>query len=174
MLTPRPPADNLVAMDSMQNETPVLAGKLIKIIETHSDGIAKTWYGDVKESHYTPGIKGLSEEEALRMATNVYRKLGYWLLPSSDHEVKETYERFGKSLYHKGFRLEEVVMILILIKRHLWLHLLEEGIMTTRLEVYKALDLNNKVVLYFDRAIYFAIIGYKEAREREKKAIAAS
>ena len=63
--------------------------------------------------------------------------------------------------------MEEVVMTLVLIKRYLWLHLLEGGLMTTRLELYQALELNNKVVLYFDRAIYFAIIGYKEARAKD-------
>jgi hypothetical protein len=49
------------------------------------------------------------------------------------------------------------------------LHLLERGLMTTNLEVYQALDINNKVVLYFDRAIYFSLIGYKTAREEDMK-----
>lgn len=146
----------------------VLAGKLIRIIETRADEIAMTWYREVKNSYYLPGFAGLSEEQALRMATNVYRKLGYWLVPASDHEVKESYEQFGASMYHKGFRLEEVIMALILIKRYLWLHLLEEGVMTTNLEIYQALDLNNKVVLYFDRAIYFGLIGFREAQERDR------
>jgi hypothetical protein len=61
-------------------------------------------------------------------------------------------------------------MLLVLIKRHLWLHLLEEGVMTTNIEVYQALDVNNKVVLYFDRAIYFSLIGFRRAREESAKA----
>lgn len=143
----------------------MLEDQLIQIIESRADQLAKTWYREVKESRYTPGFQNISEGEGLEMATNVYRKLGYWLMPSSGEDVKYTYERFGRSLYLKGFRMEEVVMILVLIKRHLWLHLLEQGIMSTNLEVYKALELNNKVVLYFDRAICFALEGYKNARE---------
>jgi hypothetical protein len=69
--------------------------------------------------------------------------------------------------------MEEVVMTLVLIKRYLWLHLLEEGLMTTDLEIYQALELNNKVVLYFDRAIYFALRGYREARARARAAAAS-
>lgn len=153
--------------------TSVLAGKLVKIIETRSDEIAMTWYREVRDSHYLPGFANLSEEQALRMATNVYRKLGYWLVPASDHEVKESYEQFGASMYHKSFRLEEVIMTLILIKRYLWLHLLEEGVMTTNLEIYQALDINNKVVLYFDRAIYFALVGYRAAQDKDKSAVAS-
>ena len=145
----------------------MLEDQLVQIIESRADQVARTWYREVKESHYTPGFKNISEDEGLDMATNVYRKLGYWLMPSSGEDVKDAYERFGGSLYKKGFRMEEVVMILVLIKRHLWLHLLEQGIMSTNLEVYKALELNNKVVLYFDRAICFALEGYKDAREHD-------
>lgn len=151
----------------------MLAGKLVKIIEARADDLAMTWYKEVKDSQYTPGFKNISEDDALRMATNVYRKLGYWLLPDSKQDVEDTYLKFGESMYHRGFRLEEVVMILILIKRYLWLHLLEEGVTATRLEIYRALELNNKVVLYFDRAIYFSLIGYKEARDRERSAAKA-
>lgn len=144
-----------------------LEDKLVQVIESRADQIARRWYRDLMESSYAPSIKNLSEEEGLQMATDVYRNLGYWLQPSRTEEVEITYERFGHSLYHRGFRMEEVIMILVLIKRYLWLHLLEEGLMSTNLEVYQALELNNKVVLYFDRAIYFALLGYKEARARE-------
>ncbi|MBU4302382.1 MAG: hypothetical protein KKE56_06425, partial [Actinobacteria bacterium] len=147
----------------------VLEEQLVAIIESRADEVARTWYREVKESHYTPGFKNISEEEGLEMATNVYRKLGYWLTPSSDKDVKYTYEMFGESLYNKGFRMEEVVMVLVFIKRYLWLHLLEQGIMSTNLEVYRALELNNKVVLYFDRAICFALEGYNNARERDRR-----
>lgn len=149
-------------------EGPVLTGMLVEIIESDSDKIAKTWYREVKDSSYTPSINRISEEDALKLATDVYRKLGYWLMRTHGHEVKENYHRFGEQLYWKHFRMEEVVMTLVLIKRYLWLHLLEGGLMTTRLNLYQALELNNKVVLYFDRAIYFAIIGYKAARSKDR------
>jgi len=58
----------------------------------------------------------------------------------------------------------------VLIKRHIWLHLLAEGIMTTNIEVYQALDVNNKVVLYFDRAIYIGLVGFKKARSESMAA----
>jgi len=152
----------------------VLAGKLIKIIESRADEIAMTWYREVKDSNYVPSFKRIPQDEALRIALNVYRKLSFWLSPSSDHEVKESYISFGASMYHRGFRMEEVVMVLILIKRYLWLHLLDEGVMTTtNLEIYQALDLNNRVVLYFDRAIYFALSGFREARDKERASIAS-
>lgn len=147
----------------------MLEERLVEIIEQNSDNIALTWYKDTRESPYVPNLKNLKQEEALAMATNVYSKLSQWLQPSRHEEIQSAYERFGEMCYIKGFRMEEVVQILVLIKRYLWLHLLERGIMTTNIEVYQALDVNNKVVLYFDRAIYFALIGYKSARAADLK-----
>ena len=146
----------------------MLGGWLVKIIESRSDEIAMNWYRQVKHSDYTPSFEQISEEEALEMATNVYENLSHWLLPSSTHEIKDSYEEFGKSLYWKGFKLSEIVMILVLIKRYLWLHLLDEGLISTNLEIYQALELNNRVILYFDKAIYHSIIGYKEVKALDK------
>jgi hypothetical protein len=142
----------------------VLEEKLVEIIEQNSDDIALTWYRESKDSPYLPNLKNLSQEEALGIAQNVYSRLSHWLTPSQHEEIEANYERFGEQCYAKGFRLEEIIQILVLIKRYLWLHLLERGVMTTNIEVYQALDINNKVVLYFDRAIYFALLGYKSAR----------
>lgn len=146
----------------------MLTERLVKLIETRADEIAKTWYTDILESNYVPGIKNITDREALDIALNVYQRLGYWLLPTSDHKVRETYLKFGADMYDKGFRMEDVVMVLILIKRHLWLHLLEGGVMGRNLELYQALELNNQVVLYFDRAIYHALVGYREKKARGK------
>lgn len=148
----------------------MLADELVKIIDARANDLALTWYREVKTSHYTPNVALLSEEEALQIALGVYSRLSKWLTSTGDHEIEDTYNRFGERCHSRGFRMEEMVMLLILIKRHLWLHLLEQGIMTTNIEVYQALDVNNKVVLYFDRAIYFGLIGFKNARIQQREA----
>jgi hypothetical protein len=149
------------------SDVPVLTGMLVEIIESDSDKVAETWYRETKDSNYTPSIDGIPEEDALKLATDVYKKLGFWLMRTHGHEVEENYYRFGERLYRQNFRMEEVVMTLVLIKRYLWLHLLEGGLMTTSLNLYQALELNNNVVLYFDRAIYFSVIGFKAARSKD-------
>ena len=151
----------------------MLEERLVEIIENRANDVAQKWYYDMQVSQYLPTIQHVSEEEGMRLGLFVYKNLGEWLLPSGSKDIKETYTGFGESLFHKGFHMEEVVMMLILLKRYLWLALLEMGLMTTDLNIYQALELNNKVVLYFDRAIYFALIGYKEARAASERAVKA-
>ncbi|HEY5501987.1 MAG TPA: hypothetical protein VIJ97_01620, partial [Candidatus Anoxymicrobiaceae bacterium] len=66
-----------------------------------------------------------------------------------------------------GYGVEEVVMALMLLKRHVWLYIVQEGFLKTNLELYQALELNNRVVLYFDRAIYYVTEAYSEEDEKE-------
>lgn len=126
--------------------------------------MAQRWYRDLHESKYVPTMHNVSEDEGMRIATSVYRNLCDWLVRSSEVDIKDTYRQFGESVYHRGFDMQEVVMLLVLLKRNLYMHLLELGLMTTNLNIYQALELNNKVVLYFDRAMYFALIGFQDGK----------
>jgi hypothetical protein len=44
----------------------------------------------------------------------------------------------------------------------LWRKVLGEGLLDTMLDLYQAIELNNRVMLFFDRAIYFITIGYEK------------
>lgn len=143
----------------------VLEDRLVEVINSKSTEVAKKWYHEVVESQYIPSLRNLTEEQGMDIGLTVYDNLCGWLTPTGSKDIKDVYLQFGHSLYYKGFELEEVVQTLILLKRYLWLELLEMGLMTTDLNIYQALELNNKVVLYYDRAIYFALIGYKDARQ---------
>ncbi len=140
--------------------------RFAKLIETRAEKIAKLWLKEVKASKYTPTYHAFSEEELFNLALRVYESLGYWLSPETQREeIRLYYMDSGKQRYLEGFRLEEVVMALILLKRYLWLEVLSEGFVSSNLELYQVLELNNRVVLYFDRAVYFTIAGYQEALE---------
>jgi hypothetical protein len=140
-----------------------LEGQLVDVIRDKEDEVALTWFRGVKESNYVPTLQNVSEDEAIRIAKSVYDSLSRWLQDPSSTNIKETFLSFGESLFRKGFRMEDAVQVIILLKRYLWLQLLQMGLMTTDLSIYQTLELNNKVVLFYDRSIYFALVGYREA-----------
>jgi hypothetical protein len=63
----------------------------------------------------------------------------------------------------EGFALSEVISALIVTRRHIWLKVLSDGVLDTALHLNQALELNNRVLLYFDRAIYYSAVGYERA-----------
>lgn len=101
-------------------------------------------------------------------ADSVCKRIGYFLgrrLPKK--KLARFFTRLGKVRREEGVPLEEEVMALLLLKRHIWLYVLQEGLLTTNLELYQALELNNRVVLYFDRAIYYMTLGYEQEEDDE-------
>jgi hypothetical protein len=54
----------------------------------------------------------------------------------------------------------------ILFRRHLWLYILHVGFLDSAYELLRALELNNRVILFFDRALYNMAVGYEEAQKK--------
>jgi hypothetical protein len=134
------------------------------MIETRADKVAKLWLKEVTKSKYTPTYHSFPEELLFERAMAIYERLSYWLSPETKkEEIRHFYMNLGARRFQEGFKLDEVIMAIILLKRYLWLEVLSEGLTSTNLELYQALELNNQVVLYFDRAIYYTTIGYMEA-----------
>jgi hypothetical protein len=48
------------------------------------------------------------------------------------------------------------------IRRLLWAKVQAAGLLDTALDLYQAMDLQHRVLIFFDRAIYHAAVGYEE------------
>lgn len=149
----------------------IVATKLIKIIEKNSDEIAERWVDEVTTSPYTRAYWNIPREELQERAASICRRIGYFLGRKLPRErFASFYRRLGQTRRAQGYQVEEVVMALLLLKRHIWLFVMQEGFLNTNLELYQALELNNRVVLYFDRAIYFVTQSYSEEDRKEAAA----
>ena len=149
----------------------MLSERLVSLIERDAETLTKNWLQDVRENPSTPTYHTFNEEKLYQRAHLVYSQLSHWVSRETDKgEIMNYYTRLGAERFSEGFALYEVVSALVLLKRHLWIHILSNGQLNTAFELYQSLELNNRVVLFFDRAIYYTIIGYEEVvREKLKK-----
>jgi hypothetical protein len=137
---------------------------LVKLIETHADDLTRLWLEDVRKSPATPGYHSLPEETLRSRAFDVYARLGHWV-GGDEHraELEKTYKELGRQRFLDGLPLSEVVAALALTKYRLWEHVRDRGLLDSAVHLYQALDLYNRVVVFFDQATHFAIIGYEQA-----------
>jgi hypothetical protein len=68
----------------------------------------------------------------------------------------------GAQRREEGFSLAEVIQALIIARRHIWLKVQSEGFLDTILDLNQAMELSNRVVLFFDRAIVYTAVGYEQ------------
>jgi hypothetical protein len=146
--------------------------KLVELIQSHSEELSQRVLKEMLSRKETESYNKLHRKEVYRRIYEVYNGLGSWLSKDTPRDdLKEHYTRLGKRRFNEGIPLKEVVMALLLIKRYLWLYILETYLFKSTFEIYQSLEMNNRVVLFFDRAIYFSSMGFEEAqKEAEERA----
>jgi hypothetical protein len=138
--------------------------RLVDLIETNADRLTQSWLADVKQRRETPTYHDYPESLLYERVHDVYHNLGSWICrQTTAAEVARVYTALGRQRYQEGFSLAEVLECLILTRRHLWLLVLEEGVLDTALDLHQALDLDARAILFFDRAMYYTALGYEQA-----------
>ena len=139
-----------------------MSDKLVELIEKNAKQLSINWRSDVRKHPYTPTYHKYNEEELYNRAFDVYSRLSKWISrETSKEEIYKHYFALGLQRRKEGFALSEVIQALIITRRHIWLKVTSEGFLDTALDMYKALELNNRVILFFDRAIHYTALGYE-------------
>jgi hypothetical protein len=142
-----------------------ISQKLVELIERDADKLSKKWLEEVQKRPETPTYHTFDPDELYRRAHMVYSQLGKWIsYETRKEDIATHYTALGAQRRREGFALSEVIHALILTRRFLWLKVLSDGFLDTALDLHKGLDLNNRAVLFFDRAIYYTALGYEKEK----------
>jgi hypothetical protein len=145
----------------------MLSQSAVELIEKNADQLANQWLKDVKKNVKTPFYHTFREELLFERARTMYKNLSRWLsLSTPKEETAKFYKKYGKDRCQEGFPLPELIYSFILFRRHLWLFVLHTGFYDSAYELHRVLELNNRVILFFDRALHNMAIGYEECRKK--------
>jgi len=140
----------------------LLSRKLVELVERNADNLTKRWLADVKKHPGTKTYHTYDEKKLYQRAFTVYSQFDKWMSQETTTEdIKKIYIALGKQRREEGFALSEVIQALTITRRHIWLLVRSEGFLDTALDLYQAIDLINRSVLFFDRAIYFTAVGFE-------------
>ena len=147
----------------------MISQTMVELIEKNAEQLAKQWLKDVRENANTPFYHSFNQDFLFERARGMYKNLGHWLnVQTPKQETTKFYRKYGRERFREGFPLSELIYSFVLFRRHLWLFILHAGFFDSAYELLKALELNNRIILFFDRAMHSMAIGYEEAL-REKK-----
>ncbi len=140
--------------------------KMVLLIKDNADEITKRLCKDLFSRQENGSYHLLNEDVVYERAYEVYNKLDSWLKGDKTRagEMRDYFTKLGRKRFHEGIPIHEEIMTLMLIKRHLWLYVLEKHVLDSSFELQQALQFNNRVVLFFDRVIFFVTSGYEKER----------
>lgn len=139
--------------------------KLVDLIERNADELTNNWLREVLKDETLPTFRSYDIREIYERAFDVFSRLGKWISrETTKEEIAKHYMELGAQRRKEGFALSEIIQALIHIRRQLWLKVMEEGMLDTILDLYQTIELNNRVTVFFDRAIYYAAAGYEKMK----------
>jgi hypothetical protein len=144
--------------------------RLVRLIETNSQALAACLLDRVENSEATPDYKEVPPEELKERVYEIYRHLGDWLITKDESDLKRRYLAIGARRALQRVPLSQVAWAIILTKDNLWEFLRKESVLDRPVEVFGELEMLQMLDHFFDRAIYYAAVGYE--REAAEQAIA--
>ncbi|HNY64116.1 MAG TPA: hypothetical protein PKM41_01680 [Deltaproteobacteria bacterium] len=141
----------------------MISEKIVSLIKDNASLLTERLMEDLLSRQETRSYRNLDRAVLKNRVFDVYNWLDAWLQgDKAKGEIRNHYVEMGRQRFREDIPLEEAVMALMLIKRHLWLFVEEQNYSESSFMLHQALEFNNRVVLFFDRAIYFTVMGYQD------------
>ena len=135
--------------------------RLVRLIESHADELAAGLEERVQANLQVTHFRDISAVELRERVYEIYRHLGEWLLGKNELDIEHRYREIGVRRARQKVPLSEVVQAIVLTKENLWELLKSEAVMDRAVEIMGELELLQMLEMFFDRAIYYAAVGYE-------------
>lgn len=141
----------------------MIGAKLIRLIEKHSDALARTLMQRLVSSPRAADLRKVPADELQQRVYEVYHNLSTWLLNTTEEQIERRYLAIGMRRAEQDVPLSSAIYALLLTKEHLWDFLRHEGFPDQPVELFQELELALLVDQFYDRALYYMVRGYENA-----------
>jgi hypothetical protein len=148
--------------------------RLVHLIETHSQALAACLLDRVKSSEAARDYKNVPPDDLKERVFEIYRHLGDWLLTKDELDLERRYLRVGADRAKQNVPFSQVAWVIVLTKDNLWEFLKKEATEDRPVEVYGELEMLQLLDNFFDRAIYYAALGYEMQQRAQQQPMQAS
>jgi len=141
------------------------AQRLVRLIETHSDGLAASLLERTRQSEKTRNyIDKVPPEDLRQRVYDIYQHLGQWLITKKESDVEQRYLEIGALRLRQGVMLSQLIWAILLVKDNLFDFLNREAGNERPSEVFGVLEILQLLDQFFERAVYYAAVGYERGR----------
>lgn len=154
----------MTADSSQPPSLSVLGSRMVRLIETHSEPLARGVVELVEKSERCQDfLLKVPPEELQQRVQEIYQHLGEWLTRKTERDVELRYSAIGGRRAEQGVSLSQLMFAIVATKEHLWGYIARDVLADPRpVELFQEVELAELVEQFFDRAIYYAAIGYEQ------------
>jgi len=112
-------------------------------------------------------------EDQERSTLGIYRDLTAWLGTESDATIEQRYMSLGMLRARQGVPFSNLYWAICIAHEHLWAYIQQECLLDEPVEFWGGVNLLRSLTQFFNRALYFALLGYEKVASGELRASAA-
>lgn len=148
----------------------MLFEKYIRIVEDHAELLTKEWIKEIKSNPSTAGYKKIDDAILGVRVFDVYKRLGQWIMNAEPNDPKtaEHFIKLGRERASEKLKNSEVIYALILARVVLWKYVLNQGVITSSVDLHQSLQFYQHVNNFFDKAAYFVAVGYESLEKKDQ------
>jgi hypothetical protein len=144
----------------------MLAVKLVRLIEKHSEQLSRELSEKVWNSLRCSDLHKVPPNELEARTQEIYRNLSDWLLNKTEGELAQCYTELGARRAEQGVAYSHFLWAITATREHLRAFVQREGLSDSAMELHGELELMHLLGQFFDRALYYAAVGYERERDR--------
>ena len=155
----------------------MVAEKLIELIEIHAGQLSKDITQDLITNERTRGFRAVRRPDLEERIFRLIHHLGEWIGNRRSEKVEVEFAEWGRRRFDQGIPLSEIIYSLIILKQHLRRYIRDNGLVEASfprvehdyvlpMHLNSLQDLNTRVGLFFDEALYHLTRGYEEGQKR--------
>ena len=166
----------MITSESVEPRLGFLSARIIRHVESHAEKLADGLWARIGRCPRLKEYRQCVPQDELRQRTyEVYNHLGDWLEFKSEADIERRFLAIGERRAAQGVPLSQVLLSIVATKEHIWEHITDEVLTEHPGELVQVLELSRSIETFFDRAVYFAAVGYEHhhaIRQRTSAAMA--
>lgn len=103
------------------------------------------------------------EDEHKRYSLEIYQDLTDWLANETDSIIEGRYIAAGARRAQQGVPLSNMFWAACITRDHLWDYIQQECLLDEQVDFWGGVILLRSLNQFFDRAMYWALVGYQKA-----------
>lgn len=157
---------SLSSSDILKHRPNFLSNILAEVIETNAELIADHWMKDITTNKSTPSYHRLPSEELYKRFNVDARQYVKWLKGNYNYKkMKKHYRALGTLRKEEAYSLSELISAFSLIRKYIWEFALSQGMWNKTIDIYRTLELERQMMLFFDKVSYNVCRGFEKKNE---------
>lgn len=149
--------------------------KLVQLMKTNADRMSEGLLQKIRGSDRCRDLLlRLPAEEHRQYALGIYRDLTDWLTAESDSTIEQRYIDLGVQRAQQGITFSHLFWAVCIAREYLWEYMQQECLLEEPVEFWGGVMLLRSLNQFFDRALYFTLLGYLKAGKGELAGVPAA